>query len=171
MASPVFGYSTPKLPFWTSSETFWVVFDHFEGRFKEALCKCVFMYCVRVMCECGCSCVPVVLSLACMLTPTSVLATVFVYVLLCVCFVQDCVCVSTSGVKNDFRGVPVSDSSFKCFQASLERVQRTFSEVLGCVCEVLGLPKTWIPYSTSLKNRVYKVFASNTPLGGVLEAF
>ena len=35
-----------------------------------------------------------VLSLACMLTPTSVFATVFVYVLLCVCFVQDCVCVS-----------------------------------------------------------------------------
>ena len=35
-----------------------------------------------------------VLALACMLTPTFVFASVFVYVLLCVCFVQDYVCVS-----------------------------------------------------------------------------
>ena len=75
------------------------------------------------------------------------------------------------GDKNDFLRVPVSEPSFNGLQGSLERVQRTFSEVLGCVCEVLGLPKPWIPYSTSFKNRIFKVFASNAPLGGALEAF
>ena len=35
----------------------------------------------------------------------------------------------------------------------------------------LGCSKTWIPFSTSVKNQVFKVFGSKTPLGRTFEAF
>ena len=42
--------------------------------------------------------------------------------------------------------------------------------VFGCLKNALGLSKTWIPYSTSIKNRGFKVLAAKTTLGGTLEA-
>ena len=43
--------------------------------------------------------------------------------------------------------------------------------VFGWLQGALGLSKTWIPYNTSIKNRVFKVSTCKTPLGRILEAF
>ena len=93
-----------------------MVFDHFDERFKEVPMQefCLFasdmrvrmlvrasMYASSCMCAVARMCAwfsayVSVLALACMLTPTSVFASVLVCVLLYVYFVQDCVCVSAS---------------------------------------------------------------------------
>ena len=75
------------------------------------------------------------------------------------------------GEKNDFRGVPVSEVSFHRLEASPFVVGRSVLIVFEWLWGPLGLSKTWIPLSTSVKNQVFGVFASKTPLGRAFDAF
>ena len=49
-------------------------------------------------------------------------------------------------------------------------VQRLFWIVFGSLKGVLGPSKTWIPYSTSIKNQLFHVLVSKTPFEGTFEA-
>ena len=49
-------------------------------------------------------------------------------------------------------------------------VQRLFWIVFGSLKRVLGPSKTWILYSTSIKNQLFHVLASKTPFEGTFEA-
>ena len=60
---------------------------------------------------------------------------------------------------------------FLASKTPLVDVQRLFLVIFGCVKGFLGLSKTWIPYSTSIKNQVFKISTCKTPLGRLLEAF
>ena len=46
-----------------------------------------------------------------------------------------------------------------------------FLFVYGCLKGSLGPSKTWIPYSTSIKNRLFHISTCKPPLGSTLEAF
>ena len=75
------------------------------------------------------------------------------------------------GEKNDFCGVPVSEVSFHRLEASPFVVGRSVLIVFEWLWGPLGPSKTWIPLSTSVKNQVFGVFASKTPLGRAFDAF
>ena len=72
--------------------------------------------------------------------------------------------------KDDFLSVPVSGVCFHPLEDSPVDVQRPFLKVLGWLQELLDPPKTWIPFSTSVKNEDFQVFASETPVGGTFGA-
>ena len=57
-----------------------------------------------------------------------------------------------------------------CLQDALVDVQRPLLAVFGWLKGARGTSKTWIPYSTSIKNRGFKVSTWKTPLGRALEA-
>ena len=67
--------------------------------------------------------------------------------------------------------MPVSEVSFHRLDDSPIDVQRSVLIVFGWLWGPLGASKTWIPFSTSVKNQVFRVFASKTPLGRTFEAF
>ena len=73
--------------------------------------------------------------------------------------------------KNDFLGVPVSEVSFHRLEYFPVDVQTPYFILFGLLWGLLGPQKTWIPYSKSVTNQVFKVSVSKTPLGSVFIAF
>ena len=73
--------------------------------------------------------------------------------------------------KNDFGAVAVSKSLLGRLEDTSERLLETFLLAFTVFQGTSGPSKSVIPYSTSSKNRLFTVSASNTCLLRIFEAF